>query len=146
VTGKQEDDGGGRDGRGNVDGAAGGDGEGVGGADAWPEGVLGDSGTDGGTSGGAADVGGDAGGNGASGGGINGDVGGGSGGDGARAMVNTANVAVAELPSVKSLQPPERYDSPAPPVMAMEPPCQPSPYESVQVSVWSPADRQADCE
>ena len=56
-------------------------------------------------------------------------------------------VTLAEKPELKVEHASERRDSPPVPVMEMEmePPCHPSPNESMQLSVWLPAERQTSC-
>lgn len=56
-------------------------------------------------------------------------------------------VTLAEKPELKVEHASERRESPPVPVMEMEmePPCHPSPNESMQLSVWLPAERQTSC-
>ena len=54
-------------------------------------------------------------------------------------------VTLAEEPELKVEHAPARRDSAPVPVMEREPPCHPSPNESMQLSVWLPAERQTPC-
>ena len=51
-------------------------------------------------------------------------------------------VAVAERPSVKVEHALARRDTACSPMMEMDPPFQPSPNESIQLSVWLLCERQ----
>lgn len=67
-------------------------------------------------------------------------------GAGVGALPPTVNVAEAELPEEKSAPALLRYTTPAGPLMSMEAPCQPSPKESVILSVCVPSGRHIDIE
>jgi len=54
-------------------------------------------------------------------------------------------VTAAELPDRKPRHASVRISVPAASAMAIDPPCQPSPYESMQLRVCVPAERQTVC-